>query len=202
MSIQQQQANERQSLVKGSSQVLLWPRCFLSEADDWYHSLTVDTPWRQEIITLYGKQHPIPRQQAWHGNRECHYSYSGLKLNPQPWTPLLQTVRDAVETRSKSRFNAVLLNRYRDGNDRMGWHSDNEPELGRDPVIAIVSLGAERELLLRKKHGHERLAVPLPHGSLLVMAGRCQHEWQHAIPVRKKVDKPRVSLTFRFIHHE
>lgn len=194
-------AADQQLLLTGSSQVTVWPQLFAAQADHWLQRLTDETPWRQEVITVYGKRHPIPRQQAWHGNPECHYSYSGLRLSPQPWTPLLQTIRDGVEAASGSRFNAVLLNRYRDGNDRMGWHSDNEPELGRDPVIAIVSLGAGRDLLLRHQDGQQRLAVTLLHGSLLVMAGRCQQEWQHAIPVRKKVDEPRVSLTFRFIHH-
>lgn len=190
----------KHALLTGSSEITLWPQCFTDQADHWLQRLSDDTPWRQEIITVYGKRHPIPRQQAWHGNPGCDYSYSGLRLKPMPWTPLLREIRDAVESSCASRFNAVLLNRYRDGNDRMGWHSDNEPELGRDPAIAIVSLGCERDLLIRNTQG-QRLTVPLPHGSLLLMAGRCQQEWQHAIPVRKKVQEARVSLTFRFIHH-
>ena len=189
-----------QTLLSGSSVLQLWPQPFTDSADQWLRQLTADTPWRQDQITLYGKTHPLPRQQAWYGDAGCEYRYSGLHLQPLAWTPTLNRIRQTLEHLCAHRFNAALLNYYRNGNDRMGWHSDSEPELGLNPVIAIVSLGAARELALRRNDGSDRMTVSLPHGSLLVMNGAFQHHWQHALPVRKRISEPRLSLTFRYVH--
>jgi alkylated DNA repair dioxygenase AlkB len=159
--------------------------------------LIAQTEWRSELITVWGKQHRQPRLTAWHG--DAAYTYSGLRLEPQPFTPLQQHIRGAVEAACGRRFNSVLLNYYRDGRDSMGMHSDNEPELGPEPAIASVSFGAERTFTLHHKNSGERLRIALTDGSLLLMSGKLQHYWLHGI---KKTARPvgaRVNLTFRYI---
>lgn len=159
--------------------------------------LAGETDWRQETVTVFGKRHLQPRLTAWHGDRR--YTYSGLALDPQPWTPLLLQVKAAVESASGHHFNSVLLNYYRDGRDSMGMHSDDERELGPNPVIASVSLGEERPFILRHKRTGETLRIVLPSGSLLVMAGATQHHWLHGINKSARKMGPRLNLTFRNI---
>ena len=166
-------------------------------AEQLLHCLIAGTNWRQETVTVFGKRHLQPRLTAWHGDRS--YTYSGLTLEPEPWTPLLLQVKAAVEAASSHRFNSVLLNYYRDGRDSMGMHSDDEPELGRNPVIASVSLGEERYFILRHKRTGETLKFPLPSGSLLVMSGATQHHWLHGINKSARTMGPRLNLTFRNI---
>jgi alkylated DNA repair dioxygenase AlkB len=159
--------------------------------------LIAETAWRSELITVWGKQHLQPRLTAWHG--EAAYSYSGLRLEPLPFTPLQQDIRRAVEAASGRHFNSVLLNYYRDGRDSMGMHSDNEAELGPEPAIASVSFGAERTFILQHKGSGERLRIALTDGSLLLMAGKLQENWTHGINKITRPVGPRVNLTFRFI---
>ena len=159
--------------------------------------LIAETPWRSELITVWGKQYLQPRLTAWHG--DAAYTYSGLRLEPQPFTPLQQEIRAAVEAVSGRRFNSVLLNYYRDGRDSMGMHSDNEPELGAQPAIASVSFGAERTFALQHKLSRQRLRLALTDGSLLLMAGTLQENWTHGINKIARPVGPRVNLTFRFI---
>lgn len=159
--------------------------------------LIAETDWRSESITLWGKQYQQPRLTAWHG--EAAYAYSGLKLEPQPFTSLHQEIRAAVEAASGRRFNSVLLNYYRDGRDSMGMHSDNEPELGPEPAIASVSFGAARTFILQHKRSKERLEIALTDGSMLLMAGTLQEKWQHGINKTASDIGPRVNLTFRLI---
>ena len=159
--------------------------------------LIAETAWRSETITVWGKQHPQPRLTAWHG--EAAYAYSGITLEPLPFTPLLQAVRAAVETVSGRRFNSVLLNYYRDGRDSMGMHSDDEPELGPDPAIASLSFGATRTFVLQHKNNKQRIKIDLTDGSLLLMGGNLQHNWDHGIPKISRLIGPRVNLTFRFV---
>jgi alkylated DNA repair dioxygenase AlkB len=159
--------------------------------------LLAETAWRSESITLWGKQFLQPRLTAWHG--EAAYTYSGLRLDPLPFTPLQQEIRQAVEAASGRRFNSVLLNYYRDGRDSMGMHSDNEPELGPQPAIASVSFGATRTFILQHKRTRQRLKVDLSDGSLLLMAGQLQENWLHGINKTVRTAGPRVNLTFRLI---
>ncbi|MDB5916275.1 MAG: Alpha-ketoglutarate-dependent dioxygenase AlkB [Massilia sp.] len=159
--------------------------------------LIAETAWRNDVITVWGKQHPQPRLTAWHG--EAAYAYSGIRLEPLPFTPLQQVLRAAVEEVSGRRFNSVLLNYYRNGRDSMGMHSDNEPELGRDPAIASLSFGAARTFVLQHKVTKERLRIDLTDGSLLLMAGSLQQNWLHGIPKISRAVGPRVNLTFRYI---
>ena len=156
-----------------------------------------ETPWREESVVVYGKRHLQPRLTAWYG--DASYTYSGLRLEPLPWTELLLAIRAAVESACGCRFNSVLLNRYRNGRDSMGMHSDDEPELGDDPVIASLSYGATRTFVLRHKRNKQTLRLPLEDGSLLVMRGQLQRNWLHGINKSARPLGERINLTFRYI---
>ena len=160
--------------------------------------LIAATPWRSETVTVYGKQHLQPRLSAAYG--AAPYTYSGLTIHPLPWTPLLLAIKAAVESASAYTFNSVLLNYYRDGRDSMGMHSDDERELGRNPVVASVSFGATRTFILRHKASKQTIKLDLTDGCLLLMAGALQHHWQHGINKLTKPAGPRVNLTFRSIN--
>ncbi len=160
--------------------------------------LIARVPWRQDRIRIFGKQHPLPRLQQWYGDPGQVYVWSGIRMDPLPWIPEVATIRDAVQETTKRCFNSVLLNYYRNGDDCVAWHSDDEPGLGTTPFIASVSLGAEREFQLRRvADPRERRSVLLEHGSLLTMSDETQANWQHQLPRRKRVPGPRVNLTFR-----
>lgn len=169
------------------------------------YELEQSIAWRQEAIRLYGREVRQPRLTAWHGDPAATYRYSGLQLTPQPWTPALQKLRGHVETATGATFNSVLLNLYRYGQDSMGWHADDEPELGPAPVIASLSLGATRRFRLRPRDAretpHAPLSLDLPSGSLLVMRGPTQQHWLHAVPKTARPTGARLNLTFRLIVH-
>jgi len=177
----------------------LWPAAFgPEEASRLFDALRTGIRWRQEEVTIFGQRRLVPRLVAWHGDPGASYRYSGTDHYPEPWTPALECVRGKVRELSGVEFNAVLLNLYRDGRDGMGWHADDEPELGRDPVIASVSLGAPRRFCLRHRRRKDlKLDLELPHGSLLVMAGPMQHHWVHALPKTRRPVGERINLTFR-----
>jgi alkylated DNA repair dioxygenase AlkB len=156
-----------------------------------------ETAWRAETVTLFGKRHLQPRLTAWHG--DARYSYSGLTLDPLPFTPLLQQIRAAVEAATGRRFNSVLLNYYRNERDSMGMHSDDEPELGPQPAIASVSFGATRRFILRHKRTGQTIKLDLADGSLLFMSGALQQNWLHGVNKQARPAGPRVNLTFRHI---
>jgi alkylated DNA repair dioxygenase AlkB len=179
----------------------LWPSAFRpDEAAQLFTELRQTVDWQQESILMFGRRVPVPRLVAWHGDPGTIYTYSGALHQPLPWTPPLARIRDRVSELSSARFNAVLLNLYRDGRDGMGWHADDEAELGRDPVIASVSLGATRRFCLRhRKRRNLKLDLPLAHGSLLCMAGATQHHWVHALPKTRAAVGERINLTFRFV---
>lgn len=178
-----------------------WPH-WLSpeEADGWLEQLIAQVQWSQPQLFIHGRWLPVPRLTAWYGEPQARYRYSGVNHEPLPWTPLLAAIRARLEQHCGSRFNAVLLNYYRDGQDSMGWHSDDEAELGVEPVIASLSLGGARRFDLRRQ-GTTRIAhsLTLGHGSLLVMGGQTQHYWQHQIAKTRKPCAPRLNLTFRWI---
>jgi alkylated DNA repair dioxygenase AlkB len=156
--------------------------------------------WQHDKIFIYGQYRYQPRYTAWHGDSDAEYSYSGIHLEPKPWNPCLEFIRERIQHVANDRFNAVLLNWYRDGEDAMGWHSDNEKELGSKPTIASVSFGAERDFHLRSNDRRWKLSIPLEHGSLLLMQGEMQQHWQHALPKRLRIKESRVNLTFRQIY--
>ncbi len=169
-----------------------------------FDRLLDEIPWQEGKVSLFGREHPIPRLQAWVGDSGARYRYSGVDLEPVPWTPsLLKILEDLSTIRPDARFNSVLANLYRDGNDSMGWHSDDEPELGEEPTIASVSLGASRDFRMRHRVRQEveSVTLPLESGSLLLMEGTTQSHWQHSLPRRtgKNCPGPRINLTFRRI---
>ena len=160
-----------------------------------------DTPWRSEEVTVWGKRHLQPRLIAWYGDEGRNYTYSGISMNPLPWTHTLSELRTLVESKCDAVFNSVLLNYYRDGRDSMGFHSDDEPELGVRPTIASLSLGQSR-LFAFKRKGHSDaplVNIELASGSLLLMKGDTQRNWKHGIAKSSRPLGPRVNLTFRTI---
>lgn len=175
----------------------------LAEAQALLTELTDTIPWKHEAIKLFGKEVLQPRLTAWHGDPGATYRYSGLQLTPQPWTPVLQQLRQRVEAATGAQFNSVLLNLYRTGQDSMGWHADNEPELGPRPVIASLSLGATRNFRLKPRDPlltpHKPISLELPSGSLLLMSGPTQQHWLHALPKTSRPLAPRLNLTFRLV---
>ena len=164
-----------------------------------YQQLAEQVQWSQDALVIYGKLVNIPRLQAWYGDDGLDYTYSGLTMKTKPWLPILTELRHLVSEKAGIEFNAVLANLYRDGNDTVGWHSDDEPELGDEPVIASLSFGDERNFNLKHKNAGEKLTIPLKSGSLLIMAGETQAAWQHCLPRTKKIKQARINLTFRQI---
>lgn len=169
-------------------------------ADRWFEVLLETTPWRQDHLHMYGREVPIPRLQSWHGDPGASYTYSNITMSAQPWTDALREVKQSVETIAGTSFNSVLANLYRDGRDSVAWHSDDEPELGRDPIIASVSLGATRTFHLRHRtEPRQRHDIELVHGSVLLMRGPTQHVWEHQLPKTTRHAGARINLTFRTI---
>lgn len=187
------------------------------EAATLFIALRAEVPWEIHRIRLFGREVPSPRMSCWIGDPGASYVYSGTRFNPHPWPKALVAIRQRVSEACGVDFNSVLANLYRDGRDAMGWHRDDEPELGEDPVIASLSLGATRRFLIKPvagamsgslqpglpaSHGADsepgaRVAIELSHGSLLVMRGATQRHYRHALPRTRKPVGPRVNLTFR-----
>ncbi len=167
-----------------------------------FHQLIAEVRWRQENVFVWGKVYQQPRLIAWYGDRGSDYTYSGLRLIPLAWTDLLLEIKRRVENVAATAFNSVLLNYYRDNRDSMGFHSDDEPELGDRPAIASLSLGEERTFVLKHKVGEltKIVRLRLPSGSLLLMKGETQRYWKHGIAKETRPCGPRVNLTFRRIY--
>jgi len=163
--------------------------------------LTAEISWRQERITLFGKTHLQPRLLCWMGDPGCSYLYSGVRHEPEPWHELVTVLRIRVEGLTGAHFNSVLLNHYRDGGDSMGFHADDEPELGDQPTIASLSFGAARIMHFRHRHDSDvpTQRIALHDGSLLIMGPTVQRDWKHAIPKTRQAVSPRINLTFRQI---
>ena len=171
-----------------------------TEADLFMQQLLDGIAWQQHHVVIFGRQLPAPRLSAWHGSPEAHYAYSGLALAPRPWTAPLLDLKTRIETAADCSLNSVLLNQYRNGRDSMGWHSDDEPELGTNPTVASLSLGGTRRFLLRhKRRDHPSVEIPLGHGALLIMRGPTQTYWQHQVPKTRRPCTLRLNLTFRCI---
>jgi alkylated DNA repair dioxygenase AlkB len=177
----------------------LWTHAFRpAESSRLFAGLRRGIDWATEEIFMFGRPRLVPRLVAWHGAPGAVYTYSGALHEPRPWTTELKIVRERVEQLCGASFNSVLLNLYRDGRDGMGWHADDERELGRNPVIASVSFGAPRRFRLRHRgNSGEPVTVPLTDGSLLLMAGATQHHWLHAVPKTAAAVGERINLTFR-----
>ena len=174
--------------------------CDLQLADHWFARVQAEIPWERHRLRLFGRQIDAPRLSCWIGDADATYTYSRTRFTAQPWTPALRQLRDAVSACCDERFNSVLCNLYRDGRDAMGWHSDDEPELGPQPVIASLSFGATRRFRLRgRRDPDRRLEIALESGSLLLMAGMTQASYRHDLPRSLRVADPRINLTFRRI---
>ena len=170
------------------------------EAANLYHELYNTTPWQEDTITVFGKTYDQPRLTALYAIDPTPYTYSNITMHPHPMTKSLLDLIHKISDVKAHDFNAVLLNLYRDGKDSNGWHADNEKELGKNPVIASISLGEERYFHLKHRTlKDQRLKIKLKHGSLLIMGGEMQHYWLHQVPKTTKIISPRINLTFRKI---
>ena len=184
-------------------QVIVYQHFFeQSESDRFFAELLSDINWQQDKIKLFGREVNLPRLTAWYGDEDKSYKYSGITMNPNPWTPILLSIKEKIEKVIKLNFNSVLANLYRNRQDYVSWHSDDEKELGKNPIIASVSFGATRRFLLRHKSNKdlETVDISLTHGSLLIMKGSTQHYWKHQVPKTAKVKTERINLTFRVIN--
>lgn len=166
-----------------------------ASGDEHLRGLLAEVPWEARSIVLFGRRMMQPRLACWYGDES--YSYSGITLEPRPWSARLAVLKTLVESSTGGSFNSVLVNLYRDGNDSMGWHSDDEPELGSEPVIASLSLGCTRRFRLRHRDTKETIEIELEPGSLLVMSGLSQACWVHDVPKSRRITEPRINLTFR-----
>jgi alkylated DNA repair dioxygenase AlkB len=166
------------------------------QADALFQVLILQVPWKQEG----GRGRLFPRLTAYCADAGVVYSYSGVTHQAEPWTPELLAVKAKVEAAAQADFNSLLLNRYRHGQDSIGFHADDEAELGPNPVIGSISLGAIRRFILKHKKAKDKMTFDLPHGSLLVMAGTSQHHWLHGVPKTKEMVGERINLTFRKIY--
>ncbi|ANV88925.1 alpha-ketoglutarate-dependent dioxygenase AlkB [Picosynechococcus sp. PCC 7117] len=191
-----------EKIISSDGEVLYYQNFFkLQESNAFLDQLLNNTNWKQEYIKIFGKQQAIPRLTAWYGDEGKDYKYSGILQHPEPWSDVLKIIKLKVESVVANTFNSVLLNLYRNGSDGVAWHSDDEPELGLNPVIASVSFGGIRKFSLKhKSNPKNKIDLELQHGSLLIMGGNTQHNWIHQVAKTKKKVSPRVNLTFRTIY--
>jgi alkylated DNA repair dioxygenase AlkB len=165
----------------------------------WFKSCLNNLNWETGFIKIFGKTHQIPRLQAWYAEDGIEYTYSGKKLQRHNWNETLIDIKKEIESITSFKFNSVLANLYRNGDDSMGLHSDDEKELGINPVIASLSLGESRDIHFKHKNIKTSLDIPQTSGQLIVMYGQTQKYWKHEIKKAKKFKKPRINLTFRNI---
>ncbi|MDC1013557.1 alpha-ketoglutarate-dependent dioxygenase AlkB [Gammaproteobacteria bacterium] len=173
-----------------------------AESNTLLESFISKLPWESMTIKMFGRDTKIPRLQCWIGDEGCEYRYSGKQLNRQIWNQDLTMIRKKIFKELKIDFNSVLANYYRDGKDSMGWHSDDEKELGPNPTIASISFGSERDLVFRNKISKKTLTIPQTNGCLILIDGETQKNWQHSIKKTQKIIGPRINLTFRNIIHK
>ena len=167
------------------------------ESDSLFQALRASIDWQHDEVIMFGRRRVLSRMVAWQGDESFSYIYAGTSKTATQWTPELLPIKERVERTSAVRFNSCLLNFYQDGSEGMGWHSDDESSLGRNPVIASVSFGSERVFKFKHRATKEVVAVALGHGSLLMMKGATQHHWVHALPKSTRISSPRINLTFR-----
>jgi alkylated DNA repair dioxygenase AlkB len=163
------------------------------------HELLTTEPWESQSLHMYGKMVSEPRLSTWHAEPHVTYTYSGALRTPIAWTPTLLALREACEQHTAHTFNGLLVNQYRNGNDHLGWHADDELSNGPEPLIASLSFGAERRFDLRHRETNQIVSTQLPHGSLLVMSGLSQKCWLHRVAKEPHVTQPRINLTFRHL---
>jgi alkylated DNA repair dioxygenase AlkB len=169
----------------------------VAESDSIYRRLLLEQNWPDNCYSVAGREFMLPRLQTWHADQGISYSYSNNLLQTRPWTPLLSDIRQKIEHFLNFSFNSVLVNLYRNGEDYVGWHADNEAELGEQPFIASLTLGATRRFAFRHKKTAENGSILLGRGTLLVMQPDFQHHWLHSIPIDRELTQGRINLTFR-----
>ena len=187
----------------GDATIKEFPFAFTKRASDKYLTDLIDEiSWQQDTLWIAGREIKVPRLQYWVGDRGSSYGYSGIRLEPKPWTDTILTIKERVESLTNEQFNSVLLNYYRDGQDSVSWHADDEKELGRHPIIASVSFGAHRKFQFRPKAKDDkrRFQMELRHGSVLVMGNTLQNKWLHQLPKISGLKESRINLTFRKIY--
>ena len=167
------------------------------QANRYFHSLLQNIPWKNDEVVVFGKRIVTKRKTAWYGDSDYEYIYSNTIKQALPWTRELANVKQIVENVSKTKFNSCLLNLYHDGNEGMGWHSDDEKSIEDNSSIASVSFGAERKFSFKHKQSKKIISIVLEHGSLLLMKDATQKNWLHSLPKSKKITLPRINLTFR-----
>lgn len=202
LKIKKSQRNNKVEIITIDGSVSLYENLFNTEdSQNLFLELLNDIIWQQENIKRFGQSIPLPRLTAWYGDAGKSYTYSGITMNPLIWTRPLLTIKNKIEKITKHRFNSVLLNQYRHRKDSVSWHSDDEPELGKEPIIASVSFGATRQFMLKHKSKTEikPITLNLNSGSLLLMKGKTQECWLHQVPKTRKEVSPRINLTFRTI---
>jgi alkylated DNA repair dioxygenase AlkB/uncharacterized protein YerC len=202
LKIKKSQRNNKVEIITIDGYVSLYENLFdPEESQHLLLELLNNITWQQENIKRFGQSIPLPRLTAWYGDAGKSYTYSGITMNPLIWTRPLLTIKNKIEKITKHHFNSVLLNQYRHGKDSVAWHSDDEPELGKEPIIASVSFGATRQFMLKHKSKAEikPITLNLTSGSLLLMKGKTQEYWLHQVPKTRKEVTPRINLTFRTI---
>ncbi len=193
-------STDRQDFELPDAELTLWRQfCTPATSDRLFRELRATLAWRQDYLPLAGRSVALPRLQVLYGDRGCDYDYSGIAMTARPWPPVLQDLREQIQTLTGCPFRIVVANLYRDGADSVGWHADNESGMGPQPAIASLSLGATRRFSLKHRHRRDlpRLDLELTAGSLLLMAGRCQDCWLHQVPKTKRPVGERLNLTFR-----
>lgn len=190
-----------ENLLSKDGEAFLFEDLFTKEeSDQLFERLLREVLWKHEPIKIFGKDVLQPRLTAWYGDEGMSYRYSGITMQPIPWNDDLNFIKQRIEQVTNHSFNSALLNLYRDGNDSVGWHRDNEKSLGINPIIGSVSFGTARDFHLKHVSDNEpKVKVPLTHGSLLLMKGETQHHWLHSIQKEPKVHSGRINITFRTI---
>jgi alkylated DNA repair dioxygenase AlkB len=169
------------------------------EADQYFDLLMQNIQWEKDEVIIFGKRVTTKRKVAWYGDSEYLYTYSSTTKQALAWTKELSELKQIVEKYAETKFNSCLLNLYHNGNEGMGWHSDDEKPLGKNNTIASLSFGAERKFSFKNKQTKQTVSLVLEHGSLLIMKGATQSNWLHSLPKSKNIAQPRINLTFRTI---
>jgi len=171
----------------------------LKESEEYFDLLLQTSSWQHDKLILFGKEHIMTRKVAWYGDDQFKYTYGSIQRAALPWIPILEELKSRIETITGEQFNSCLLNLYHNGSEGMGWHADNEPELGENPVIGSISFGAERKFVFKHRQSKCKASIILENGSVLLMKGKTQKFWLHTLPASKRIIAPRINLTFRTI---
>jgi alkylated DNA repair dioxygenase AlkB len=199
--MQQSLLEENKNLLPFGGQTYFYPKFFSqAESDIYFRHLLLEIEWKQQPIKMFGKEVMQPRLTAWYGDAGKSYTYSGITMQPRLWTGILTEIKQKIEVIAQVHFTSALLNLYRDGKDSMGWHRDNERELGINPVIGSVSFGVTRRFQLRNYADKKNIqSIDLTHGSFLLMSGETQHNWEHRVSKTDQLKDSRINITFRIL---